>query len=232
MFPCARAVVRWRGRHRVQPGAWAAATVFDLASLTKLLATTAVFLSPVGRRQARARHLAGPRLPGVARRPGRGHRGRPALTTARGLPAFVPFFARALTDEPRLLDADCPPAVRVARPARTSSSRPLATDAGRAAPDAGRSTATWASSCSASCSPRRRRVRSTPSSTRARRRAARAHRALPAAHRLPAAGRPGAGAHRDAHAPARAGPGPGGAVGRPAGRASRGPARSTTTTPG
>ena len=43
-FPCARAVVRWRGR-TVFSGGVGVPTVFDLASLTKPMATTAVFLS-------------------------------------------------------------------------------------------------------------------------------------------------------------------------------------------
>jgi CubicO group peptidase (beta-lactamase class C family) len=112
VFPCARAVVRWRGR-TVFGGGVGGPTVFDLASLTKPLATTAVFLSlwaegklepdtPLGR--------AFPESP----------LGRTGATVAdllahrSGLPAFVPFFARVLAEEPRLLDADCPPALRVA----------------------------------------------------------------------------------------------------------------------
>jgi CubicO group peptidase (beta-lactamase class C family) len=111
-FPCARAVVRWRGR-TVFTGGVGAPTVFDLASLTKPMATTAVFLSlwaegklepdtalarafpdsPLGRSGATAADL---------------------LAHRSGLPAFVPFFARVLGEEPRLLDADCPPPVRIA----------------------------------------------------------------------------------------------------------------------
>jgi CubicO group peptidase (beta-lactamase class C family) len=111
-FPCARAVVRWRGR-TVFSGGVGGPTVFDLASLTKPLATTAVFLS------LWAEGKLEPDTP-LKRAFPESPLGRSGATVAdllahkSGLPAFVPFFARVLAGEPRLLDADCPPAVRIA----------------------------------------------------------------------------------------------------------------------
>jgi CubicO group peptidase (beta-lactamase class C family) len=52
VFPCARAVVRLRGRTAFAGGAGGATagTVFDLASLTKIMATTAACLAGGGGR--------------------------------------------------------------------------------------------------------------------------------------------------------------------------------------
>jgi CubicO group peptidase (beta-lactamase class C family) len=115
VFPCAAAVVLHEGR-RIFEGAAGGATgrtVFDLASLTKILGTTSAFLAlwrdglvapetPVGRV-----------LPDSAA-------GRAGITVAdllahrAGLPAFRPFFVAALSEMPALLEPGCPPEVRAA----------------------------------------------------------------------------------------------------------------------
>ena len=109
-----------RGRRRAPPGpplfegaAGGASprTVFDLASLTKVMATTAAFLTlwrdgvvapetPVGRI-----------LPASAA----GHAGITVgdlLAHRAGLPAFLPLFAPILRASPMLLEPDCPAGVR------------------------------------------------------------------------------------------------------------------------
>lgn len=107
-FPCARAVVLWRGETVFDGGAGGAtaSTVFDLASLTKVMCATSVFLSlwsegtlepgtPV------ARYF--PDSPG----------GQAGVTLAdllhhrAGLPAFVHFFAPVMRGSPQLFDRDC-----------------------------------------------------------------------------------------------------------------------------
>jgi CubicO group peptidase (beta-lactamase class C family) len=115
VFPCAAAVVLHRSRRAFEGAAGGATprTVFDLASLTKVLATTPVFLTlwrdgvlapetPVGRV-----------LPEAAA-------GRAGVTVAdllahrAGLPAFLPLFAPVLRATPRLFEPGCPPFVRAA----------------------------------------------------------------------------------------------------------------------
>lgn len=127
VFPCARATVLRDGRPVFDGGAGGAhpATAFDLASVSKVVCATAVFLSlwrdgvlapetPVGRH-----------LPGAAA----AHAGvtvEDLLRHRAGLPAFVPFFAEVLGTEPRLREPGCPPDLR--RAAReTVVARALAT---------------------------------------------------------------------------------------------------------
>jgi CubicO group peptidase (beta-lactamase class C family) len=115
VFPCASAVVLQSGR-RVFEGAAGGATartVFDLASLTKVVATTVSFLTlwrdgllEVGTPVARV-------LPTSAA-------GRAGVTVAdllahrAGLPAFLPLFAPIVRATPELLEPDCPAGVRAA----------------------------------------------------------------------------------------------------------------------
>ena len=136
LFPQARAVVR-SGGTVVYDGGIAAgpATVFDLASLTKVLGTTAAFLvlwadgrvapgTPIrdllpDARVAQAGVTLGDLL---------GHRS--------GLPAFVPYFADALRETPALLDPACRVDVRVAARRRVVAralATPLATAPGQEA---------------------------------------------------------------------------------------------------
>jgi CubicO group peptidase (beta-lactamase class C family) len=115
VFPCAAAVVLQGGR-RVFEGAAGGATlhtVFDLASLTKIMATTATFLTLW--RDARLE----PDTP-VARVLPASAAGRAGVTVAdllahrAGLPPFVPLFAPVLRATPMLLEPDCPVQIRAA----------------------------------------------------------------------------------------------------------------------
>jgi CubicO group peptidase (beta-lactamase class C family) len=115
VFPCAAAVVLHRGRPVFEGAAGGATsrTVFDLASLTKVLATTAAFLA-LWRDGALA-----PETPVVRIAP-ESAVGRAGVTVGdllahrAGLPAFLPLFAPVLRATPRLFEPDCPPAVRAA----------------------------------------------------------------------------------------------------------------------
>jgi CubicO group peptidase (beta-lactamase class C family) len=115
VFPCAAAVVLRGGRPLFEGAAGGATlrTVFDLASLTKILATTAAFL-------ALWRHGAvGPETP-VGRVAPEAAVGRAGATVAdllahrAGLPAFLPLFAPIVRAMPELLAPDCPARVRAA----------------------------------------------------------------------------------------------------------------------
>jgi serine-type D-Ala-D-Ala carboxypeptidase len=115
VFPCAAAVVLHRGR-RVLEGAAGGATlhtVFDLASLTKIMATTAAFLT-----LWRDERLE-PGTP-VARVLATSAAGRAGVTLGdllahrAGLPAFLPLFAPIIRATPALLGPDCPATVRAA----------------------------------------------------------------------------------------------------------------------
>jgi CubicO group peptidase (beta-lactamase class C family) len=109
VFPCARAVVLARGARVFDGGAGGAtaATVFDLASLTKVMGTAAVFLALWHHGKLE------PETP-VARFAPTAALGRAGVTLAdllthrAGLPAFAPLFEPVLRGSPRLFDADCP----------------------------------------------------------------------------------------------------------------------------
>jgi len=109
VFPCARAVVLARGARVFEGGAGGATagTVFDLASLTKVVGTTAAFLSLWHHGKLE------PETP-VARFAPTAPLGRAGVTLAdllthrAGLPAFVPFFEPVMRGSSRLFDADCP----------------------------------------------------------------------------------------------------------------------------
>jgi serine-type D-Ala-D-Ala carboxypeptidase len=113
VFPCAAAVVLLRGR-RAFGGATGGATlhtVFDLASLTKIMATTAAFLT-----LWRDERLE-PGTP-VARVLPTSAAGRAGATLGdllahrAGLPAFLPLFAAIVRTTPALLEPDCPAPLR------------------------------------------------------------------------------------------------------------------------
>ena len=113
IFPSAQAVVLHRG---VQvfggvAGPVTGDTRFDLASLTKVLGTTALFL------RLWTEGKVGPETPVARFFPG-SPVGDAGATVAEllyhrsGLPPFVPFFAEALTTTPELLDPGCPATTR------------------------------------------------------------------------------------------------------------------------
>jgi CubicO group peptidase (beta-lactamase class C family) len=113
VFPAAQAIVLHRG---VQvfggvAGSVSGDTRFDLASVTKVMSTTALFLrlwteGKVGPDTQVSRYFPGSPV-GDA-----GATVADLLYHRSGLPPFVPFFAQALTAHPELLDADCPSALR------------------------------------------------------------------------------------------------------------------------
>ena len=120
VFPCAAAVALHEGRRVLALVAGAATldTVFDLASLTKPVATAAVFLTlwrdgiltpeiPVGQ-------LAPDTAVGRA-----GATLGDLLTHRAGLPGFVPLFVPVLRNMPALLEPGCPSGVRAAARAET-----------------------------------------------------------------------------------------------------------------
>jgi CubicO group peptidase (beta-lactamase class C family) len=113
IFPAAQAVVMHRG---VQvfggvAGPVTGDTRFDLASVTKVLGTTALFL------RLWTEGKVGPATPVARFFPG-SPVGEAGATVAdllyhrSGLPPFVPFFAEALTSAPELLEPTCPSATR------------------------------------------------------------------------------------------------------------------------
>lgn len=115
VFPCARAEV-WRHGERVFEGGGGGATaetVFDLASLTKVMCTTAAFLSLWGRGKVEPETPVSRHLPDAAVGP-TGVTVGDLLYHRSGLPAFEPFFATVMREWPRLLDRDCPPELRTA----------------------------------------------------------------------------------------------------------------------
>ncbi|WP_426749977.1 serine hydrolase domain-containing protein [Myxococcus sp. Y35] len=113
VFPAAQAVVLHRG---VQVFGGVAGNVsgdtrFDLASLTKVISTTSLFLRLWTEGKVGPETLVSRYFPGTPV-------GDAGVTVAdllyhrSGLPPFVPFFAQALTAHPELLNADCPSALR------------------------------------------------------------------------------------------------------------------------
>ncbi|MFE8601118.1 serine hydrolase domain-containing protein [Archangium violaceum] len=113
IFPAVQAVVMHRG---VQVFGGVAGNVtgdtrFDLASVTKVLCTTALFL------RFWTEGKIGPETPVARFFPGSpvGDAGATVadlLYHRSGLPPFVPFFAQALTTHPELLEPACSPATR------------------------------------------------------------------------------------------------------------------------
>ncbi|QSQ19422.1 beta-lactamase family protein [Pyxidicoccus parkwayensis] len=111
--PAAQAVVLHRGAQVFGhvTGNVSGDTRFDLASVTKVLGTTSLFLrlwteGKVGPDTLVSRFFPGSPV-GDA-----GATVADLLYHRSGLPPFVPFFAQALTAHPELLDADCPSATR------------------------------------------------------------------------------------------------------------------------
>jgi CubicO group peptidase (beta-lactamase class C family) len=115
VFPCAAAVVLHEGR-RVFEGAAGGATlrtVFDLASLTKILATTAAFLA-LWRDGAIGPDTLVSRLAPEATVGRAGVTVADLLAHRAGLPPFLPLFAPVLRATPGLLEPDCTAGARAA----------------------------------------------------------------------------------------------------------------------
>ncbi|MBX5484376.1 MAG: beta-lactamase family protein [Myxococcaceae bacterium] len=113
VFPAAQAVVYRFGRRAFQgvAGDARANTFFDLASLTKVMATTPVFM------HLWAKGRLGPdtevrRFFPDAPIAKAGARLSDLLYHRAGLPAFVPFFSDVVRAHPGLLDEGCPAALR------------------------------------------------------------------------------------------------------------------------
>jgi CubicO group peptidase (beta-lactamase class C family) len=115
VFPCAAAVVLHEGR-RVFEGAAGGATpgtVFDLASLTKVVATTAAFLA-LWRDGAVSPETPVKRVAPDAAVGQAGATMADLLAHRSGLPPFLPLFAPALRRTPALLEPACPRGDRAA----------------------------------------------------------------------------------------------------------------------
>ncbi|MHB8879459.1 MAG: serine hydrolase domain-containing protein [Myxococcaceae bacterium] len=113
VFPQARAVVLLRGQPVFDAGAGGAGsdTVFDLASVTKVMSSTALFLRLWGEGRLSPDTAVSRYFPDSPA-------GKAGVTLGdllshrSGLPAFAPFFAAALRAFPRLLDEGCPSLLR------------------------------------------------------------------------------------------------------------------------
>ena len=113
VFPCAAAVALHEGRRvlAIVAGEATLDTVFDLASLTKPVATAAVFLTLWRDGILAPETPAGQLAPAAA--VGRAGATLGDLLTHRaGLPGFAPLFVPVLRGMPALLEPGCPPGVR------------------------------------------------------------------------------------------------------------------------
>jgi CubicO group peptidase (beta-lactamase class C family) len=115
IFPAGAAVVLQGGRCVFEGAAGAATlgTVFDLASLTKIIATTAVFLSLWRDGSVEPETPVARILPDAAAARA-GATVADLLAHRAGLPAFVALFAPILRATPALLEPECPAGVRAA----------------------------------------------------------------------------------------------------------------------
>jgi serine-type D-Ala-D-Ala carboxypeptidase len=103
--PLMRIEVVHRGASVISAGNAHADTMFDLASVTKVMSTTACCLSLVHSNALRLDHTVGAML-GDA--PVASATIEDLLFHRSGLPAFRPFFAEAIATWPKLLGPDCP----------------------------------------------------------------------------------------------------------------------------
>ncbi len=104
VFPLARAEVFFEGRHVFSGGNAPPHTVFDLASLTKVLVTTALVLETGLPLDAPVRRWFGDASVDATLDDLLFHRS--------GLPAFRPFFASVMEARPLLFQDDCPASQR------------------------------------------------------------------------------------------------------------------------
>jgi CubicO group peptidase (beta-lactamase class C family) len=111
VFPLGRASVWVHGKQVWEGGNTPAGTLFDLASVTKVMSTTAIALKL---RAARVVDLRAP-LKSMLPSARAGHATLEDLLFHRsGFSAFLPFFADAMAQHPRLFDAECPAEERAA----------------------------------------------------------------------------------------------------------------------
>ena len=105
VYPLARACVFVHGKQVWEGGNTPADTVFDLASVTKVMSTTALALKLKLDLKAPLRDL----LPSARA----GHATLEDLLFHRsGLAAFLPFFEKPMAEVPQLFDDDCPAKIR------------------------------------------------------------------------------------------------------------------------
>jgi serine-type D-Ala-D-Ala carboxypeptidase len=114
VFPSAQAVVLADGQTAFEGAAGTAdlKTVFDLASLTKIICTTSLFMRfwTDGLVQPPT-SLAS--LLGGTKAGGGGASVQDLLYHRSGLPDFIPFFAPVMKSTPRLFDPECPAEIRI-----------------------------------------------------------------------------------------------------------------------
>jgi CubicO group peptidase (beta-lactamase class C family) len=131
VFPAAQATVLHEGRVAFDGAAGTATeeSIFDLASITKVVGTTYAFMS------LWAEGRLSPDTPLAALLPQAAIARQVTLADLlyhrSGLPAFIPFFAHAVQTHPELLEAKAPPTLRqtvrqevVARALATAPARP------------------------------------------------------------------------------------------------------------
>ncbi len=94
-------------------GGATARTLFDLASVTKVICTTAAFLALWAEGTVDPAAPVSRYVPDSATGPA-GVTVDDLLCHRSGLPAFVPYFASVMRERPRLFDRDCPAALRAA----------------------------------------------------------------------------------------------------------------------
>ncbi len=112
VFPLARGCVFARGHLVWEGGNTPGDTVFDLASLTKVIATTALVFELGLELEAPLKRFLPTAAAGDATL-------EDLLFHRSGLPAFLPFFARPMAEIPQLFDDDCPPRLRTIARQRT-----------------------------------------------------------------------------------------------------------------
>jgi len=113
IFPSAQAVVLVNGQPAFEGASGTAdlTTVFDLASLTKIISTTSLFMRFWADGLVQPHTGLSTLLTGTPA--GRGGASIQDLLYHRsGLPEFIPFFAPVMKSTPRLFDSDCPADIR------------------------------------------------------------------------------------------------------------------------
>lgn len=110
VFPLCRAVVVHKGQRVYEGGNASADTVFDLASLTKVVGTTAVTLRLVEQGKLVLTAPVREFFPAVRLEPTATL--EDLLYHRAGYPPFLCYFEAAMREHPQLFAANCPPALR------------------------------------------------------------------------------------------------------------------------